>query len=101
LVFLYTSLSFRSSQISKTASSPTIRLLVPALFTSALPCLLFSRGSSIERYLIPLLPLGLMMALRGGKESGQSENETWEMGVLLCNTVVLRCELARVTQSVC
>jgi len=36
-----------------------------------------------------LMPLSLMMSLRGGNEVS-GELEIWEMGVLICNTAILK-----------
>ena len=92
LIVTYTALSLRSSQTSSIATtpSPLIRLLVPALFTVSIPFFLFSSTWNSDYASFCLLPMGLMMALRGGKEEVKSENETWELGVLLNNVATFR-----------
>lgn len=75
-----------------TSPPQTIRHLLPALFSTAIAAYIFAPTSTWSLDDLPgvLLPLGLMMSLRGGKETGMRENEVWEMGVLLNNLVALQ-----------
>jgi alpha-1,3-glucosyltransferase len=71
---------------------PTINLLPMALFTSSLSFFLFSFQVHEKSILLPLMPLTVMMAMRGGKESaGAANEEIWEWGVLINNVAVFRC----------
>lgn len=85
IIILYASLSIGQSSPSSTSPPPTIRLLLPALFTFTLGYYLFSTTATPTALPRVLVPLGLVMSLRGGKETGLGENETWELGVLLNN----------------
>ncbi|ORY32289.1 ALG6, ALG8 glycosyltransferase family-domain-containing protein [Naematelia encephala] len=67
---------------------PTIRLLPTALFTSAMAFFLFSFQVHEKSILLPLMPLTIMMAMRGGKEARTDDDELWEMGVLVNNVAV-------------
>jgi alpha-1,3-glucosyltransferase len=52
---------------------------------------LFSFQVHEKSVLVPLMPLTIMMSLRGGKEgSARTEEEIWEWGVLLNNVAVFR-----------
>lgn len=100
LILLHSSLSLQSTTtvppiVKSTPNStpstlvaeiapPTSRLLLPALLTCALTFHIFAHG----RVSMVLMPLGVMMSLRGGKEA-TGEHEIWEMGVLVMNSAIL------------
>ncbi|KAK4686465.1 hypothetical protein P7C73_g3661, partial [Tremellales sp. Uapishka_1] len=106
LILLYSSCSLRSVPeiLVETTSSPstnssaalppsTINLLPVALFTSSLSVYLVSLYAKEESIVLPLMPLCLLMALRGGSARGAegvgTEDEIWEFGVLISNVAAL------------
>ena len=92
VVMLYSSWStrlFTGSRAKPPASPPpTIRLLPLALFTASIPFFLFSTNGLARSAVSSLLPLTLMMALRGGRNSTGTEEETWQMGVLASHAAI-------------
>lgn len=71
--------------------APTATLLPVALFTSSMSFFLLSFQVHEKSILLPLMPLTIMMSLRGGKEgSARTEEEIWDWGVLLNNVAVFR-----------
>ncbi|ORX35940.1 glucosyltransferase [Kockovaella imperatae] len=103
LILLYTSFNTEPESRSSSVASrtvpvletprqsgppPSIRLLPMALFSGSLAFFLFSFQVHEKSILLPLMPLTVLMAFRGGKEASASEDETWEVGVLLNNVAV-------------
>ena len=60
------------------------------MFTASLSFFLFSFQVHEKSILLPIMPLTVLMAMRGGKEGGDAKNEVWEVGVLVNNVAVFR-----------
>ena len=106
---MYTSLAARPEQIDQSKSNgissepiplvktprspgppPTVRLLPMAMVTSSLGFFLFSFQVHEKSILLPLMPLTILMAFRGGKELSSTEDELWGVGVLVNNVSAFR-----------
>ncbi|WVQ85569.1 hypothetical protein IAT38_007735 [Cryptococcus sp. DSM 104549] len=93
-ILLYSSYSLRPSATTPKPAShaaPIINLVPLTLFIASIPPFLFSQTPG--DVVIPLLPLALVMALRGGSAKGSegagTEDEVWRWGVWLHNVGML------------
>lgn len=73
--------------VSYTVKTGSNSLLPTALFTSSLGLLLFLPQWHATDLIFALLPLSMMTSMRGGKDDMGDTDESWEMGVLVQNTV--------------
>ncbi|KAG9019276.1 Glucosyltransferase-like protein [Tulasnella sp. 427] len=79
-----TQLSDRDSR-SKSGPSPTINLVLFALFNTSMAFFLFSFQVHEKSVLLPLLPLTLIIS---GRSEADVESGTWELGILINNVAV-------------
>lgn len=74
----------------RSSTPPTTRLLVLSLYTIALSFSMVCLPSGTGISSTYVLPLTLLMAMRGGKDNGEEGHDTWEMGMFVSVATVLR-----------